>query len=115
VDKPMPKSMAPAMGSDPEAVMDAPEESAGDGYEAVICVYPDGTYRVKKKPLEADKAGPDAAQDQASGEEYTSLEDALRGIMRLIKANPVGESTHENFQSGFAANSPKPMGKSEAY
>lgn len=81
---PMQQSMPPDMGGDPEAVLDAPEEPAG-GTDVTIRRLPDGTFQV-------------------NGASFSTLEEALRGILEIFKSAPSDNTPQSHFRSGFKAN-----------
>lgn len=85
----------------------APDAAAGDlsqGYCIEISVLPDGSYKVSgPEPLEAE-----AAEDQgepagySAGEDYPSIGAALKGVLELIKQNPVGGDADSQMEAGYA-------------
>jgi len=107
------RSGAPDLGWDSEAVTEAPEEDSG-GYEIAICVYPDGTFAVKKQPLpdeareseEPPKPGAPGSAPEPT-EPITNFKDALLQALKIFKANPADSEIRSGFKAGFAANKPE--------
>ena len=90
------------MGADPmspPADAAAPAEQAG--YEISICVYGDGSFKVKgPEPLE-DKAG--EGETEEAGETFDSIGAALKGVLDMIKSNPIGEDAGAQLEAGYGS------------
>lgn len=79
-----------------------PEESAtpdlAQGYCIEVSVLPDGTFNVAgPEPLEADAA----EGSYNAGEGVQSVGEALKAVLSIIKANPVGGSDQDQFSAGY--------------
>lgn len=101
--------------ADPQADMSAPTDApdAGEdaqqdlaqGYCVELHVLPDGTYKVVgPEPLEeeAQEDQGEAAGSEA-GKDVSSIGDALKAILGIVKANPVGNSDQASFEAGYQA------------
>ena len=97
----------------PSGVNDAGEESSpasagGDmtqGYCIEISVLPDGSFKVSgPSALEAD-AVEDEGQPAGSeaGEDFDSIGAALKGVLSIIQANPVGDDGAKQLEAGYGA------------
>lgn len=93
--------MIPDATMPPEEVSEQPEvaEPTG-GYELRVCVYPDGTFAVKKGPLEAPDDAPGA---ELIAEGLPSVEAVLKTVLATIKANPAGGDERANFTAAYGA------------
>lgn len=85
-----------------------PAEPTG-GYELNVCVYPDGTFAVKKGPL--DTPGSESAEGEPNdapgaeliAEGLPSVEAVLKTVLATIKANPAGGDERANFTAAYGA------------
>ena len=74
-------------------------DEAGDmskGYCIELYVLPDGTFTV---------SGPEAMptmKGMEGKETYDSIGAALKGVLELIKQNPIGGEAGEQFEAGYA-------------
>lgn len=84
-----------------------PEETAGDmsqGYVIELSVLPDGTFKVSgPEPLEVEAAEEEGAPGSEMGEDFASIGDALKGVLMMIKQNPVGGDDQQQFEAGYAS------------
>ena len=104
----MPPAAPPAMPEEPIEPMgdDAGMGDMTQGYCVELTVKSDGTFAVSgPEPIEQEAAEEDAELGAAAGEEDAEVLDnigaALKAILDLVKANPVGESEQGNFDAGF--------------
>lgn len=92
----------------PITEMPSPAAAAGDvsqGYCIDISVLPDGSFKVSgPEPLEAE-AAEDAGEAPGSemGTDFDSIGAALKGVLDIIKQNPVGESADAQLEAGYAS------------
>ena len=92
-------------------------EGEGDddlAYCVEIYVYKSGKFRVTKEAPEAEKAEHEMAgtEEGAGGQDFQSLGDALKGVLDIIKQNPVSGGAQSQFEAGLRQESPStpPMG-----
>lgn len=81
------------------------ERDITHGYQIVIAVTPEG-YRVSDaEPLAASPMMPKAQSEDASESEDTipDLTTALRHVMAVVKANPIGDDAQSQFEAGYSA------------
>jgi len=100
--------------------MEAPDASMGEdggktlAYCVEVYVYADGTFRVTKEAPEAEEAEHEAAgtEEGAGGQDFQSLGEALKGVLDIIKQNPVSGGAQSQFEAGLRQESPStpPMG-----
>lgn len=75
---------------------DTLEADTTQGYCIELYVMPDGTFTV---------SGPEAMdkmKEMEEGEEFSSIGEALKQVLMLIKQNPVGDSGQKSFEAGYA-------------
>lgn len=95
-----------------------PDAPAGDeaGKSLAYCielyVYADGTFRVAKETSGQEKAEHEATgtEEGAGGQDYQSLGDALKGVLDLVKQNPVSGGAQSQFEAGLAQEAPSTPG-----
>lgn len=89
-----------AMMADDAAMMGAtPADDAAmaEGYVIEIMVKADGTFEVAKSDMKSEvEEAP--SEDTMS---YDSLGQALKGVMDIIKNNPISASEQSQFDAGF--------------
>jgi len=114
----MPAPMGGAMGAAPAPPPPPapPAEPQGDGsYEICLKVMPDGTFQVYKES-EADESsepsepggedlmsGGDEMAEGGKGETFDNIEDALRGVVKLYRSNPVSGGPMDQMKAGYGA------------
>lgn len=81
------------------------EGAEGDltqGYTIEVSCLPDGTYKVSgPEPLAVEAAEETGAPGSETGQDFDSIGAALKGIMDLIKQNPMGSDGQKAFEAGF--------------
>ena len=102
---PMPAAAMPDAETPAEDQAEGGEE-AGDlsqGYCIELSVLPDGTFKVSgPEPLQEEAAEEQGeAPGSEAGEDFESIGEALKGVLTIIKQNPVGDSDQANFEAGF--------------
>lgn len=66
------------------------------GYCVEVCAYPDGTFGVSKpEPLESTEPAEGETPAKTVGE-------ALKALLALVKANPVGSDGEAAFEAGYS-------------
>ena len=90
-------AMMPAMPM-PEAEMPEAQETGDltEGYCIELSVLPDGTFKVSGP-------GPLKDDEYEEGADFTSIGDALKDVLRIIKENPPKGEDQANFEAGYAA------------
>ena len=89
--------MGKTMEGGPEGMGMPPDEAGGmsQGYCIELYVLPDGTFTV---------SGPEAMptmKGMEGKETYDSIGAALKGVLELIKQNPIGGEAGEQFEAGY--------------
>lgn len=95
-----------------------PEISPGDdnGKQLAYCielyVYGDGTFRVSKESSGQEEAEHEATgtEEGAGGQDYQSLGDALKGVLDIVKQNPVQGGAQSQFEAGLRQEAPSTPG-----
>lgn len=83
------------------APMDAVEETmAPQGYVIEIVVKSDGTFAVSKEALQEEAM---EENGEAPAATFENLGAALKAVMDMVKANPIGESDQAQFEAGYQA------------
>ena len=85
-----------AMMADDAAMM-ADDAAMAEGYVIEIMVMADGTFQVAKSDMKSEVEEV-PSEDTMS---YDSLGQALKGVMDLIKNNPISASEQSQFDAGF--------------
>ena len=95
--------------ADPSGGGDAADDLS-QGYVIEVSVLPDGTFQVSPpEPLseEAKEENADAGEEPGSekGDTYEIIAEALKGIIKVVKANPVGgaDAGQAQFDAGYNA------------
>lgn len=99
----MPMPAAAPMEAPMEAPMDAaPAEEMAmpemQGYVIEIIVKSDGTFAVSKEMLQ-EEAAEETGKEPA--DTFDNLGAALKAVMDMVKANPVGASDQAQFEAGY--------------
>ena len=98
----MPMPPAAPMAAPTDAPMDAaaPAEDmmAPQGYVIEIIVKADGTFAVSKEMLQEEAM---EETGKAPADTFDNLGAALKAVMDMVKANPVGESDQAQFEAGY--------------
>lgn len=85
----------------------ADEAGAGDlsqGYCIEISVLPDGTFKVSgPEPLAAEAKEETGEAGSKTGEDFDGIAEALKGVIQIVKANPVGGDPNAQFDAGYKA------------
>ena len=85
---------------------EAPADAAADltqGYCIEVSVLPDGTFKVSgPEPLAAEAAEEQGEAGSEIGQDFDSIGGALKGVMDIVKANPVGDNEQANFEAGYS-------------
>jgi hypothetical protein len=85
----------------------SPASAGGDlsqGYCIEVSVLPDGTFKVSgPEPLQ-EEAAEEQGEEPGSemGQDYDSIGGALKGVLTIVKDNPVGDSGQKAFEAGYA-------------
>lgn len=99
----MPDPVAPAVDTpEPGDTPDGAEDLT-QGYCIEISVLPDGSYKVsgpEPLPEEADEEKGEPGAEQ--GDDYPSIGAALKGVLDIVKQNPVGGDADKQFGAGYA-------------
>ena len=99
-----PAAAAPA--ADPDA--DQGADDLSKGYVVELSCMPDGTYSVSgPEPLSEEQseesAGGDAGSDaDDQGQTFDSIGAALKGVLDIIKQNPMSGNDQDQFNAGYA-------------
>lgn len=94
--------------ADPQADMpvDEPASATPDlsqGYCIEVSVLPDGTFKVSgPEPLAEEAAEEQGEPGSEMGEDVESIGEALKAVLAIVKANPVGDSAQASFEAGYA-------------
>jgi hypothetical protein len=92
------------MAAEPVA---APASAAGDlsqGYCIELSVLPDGSFKVSgPAALEAEAVEETGAPGSELGQDLTTIGDALKAIIGIVKENPVGADDQKQFEAGYGA------------
>ena len=98
--------MAPTMPDMPMSDAETPAEGGdlAQGYCIEISVLPDGSFKVSgPEALEVEAAADQGEAPYSEvGEDFTSIGEALKQVLTLIKQNPVGGEAQANFEAGYA-------------
>lgn len=98
----MPSAPMPAEPAEAEAPPMAGDMS--QGYCLELSVLPDGTFKVSgPEPLKDEAAEEQGEAYSEMGQDYDSIGAALKGVLEILKANPVGDSEQKQFDAGFSA------------
>jgi hypothetical protein len=89
---------APMDAAAPAEETTAPETEAAQGYVIEIIVKSDGTFAVSKEMLQEEAMEEDGEAPAAT---FENLGAALKAVMDMVKANPVGESDQAQFEAGY--------------
>lgn len=85
----------------------APGAPAGDlsqGYAIELSVLPDGTFKVSgPEPLAAEAAEEEGEPGREMGQDFASIGEALKGVIMIVKENPVGEDANGQLEAGYGA------------
>lgn len=101
--------MMPAMQPEDRPSEHSESAEPTGGYELRVCVYPDGTFAVKKGPLDspasesAEGGPPDAPGAEVIAEGLPSVEAVLKTVLATLRANPAGGDELANFTAAFGA------------
>lgn len=81
-------------------------------YCVEVYVYADGTFRVAKETKGQEEAEHEATgtEEGAGGRDFQSLGDALKGVLDIVKQNPVTGGAQSQFEAGLAQEASPPMG-----
>lgn len=80
------------------------------GYCIEISVLPDGTFNVgEPESLEEEneeeqggaQAEGEGADDDDKGTDYQSVSDMLKGVLKIVQSNPVGDNPQAQFSAGY--------------
>lgn len=113
----MPAPMGGPMGA--PSALPAPAappavEMGGDGsYTICLTVQKDGTFQVYKESAvheSSEVSGEDLMGGESEdvmggdkGDTYDNIEDALRGVVKLYRENPVGDNPTAQMKAGYGA------------
>jgi len=89
---------APTDAAAPAEEMTAPKTEAEQGYVIEIIVKADGTFAVSKETLQ-EEAKEETGKEPA--DTFENLGAALKAVMDMVKANPVGVSDQAQFEAGY--------------
>lgn len=93
----------PMMGAAESAETPAESTSLSQGYSIELSVLPDGTFKVSgPEPLAAEAAEEQGEPGSEMGEDFDDIKAALKGMLGIIKANPVGDDQAQ-FNAGYTA------------
>ena len=95
----------PAMPAD-DAAAGGDSEDLTQGYVIEISCLPDGTYKVSgPEPLqeEAQEEQGETPDADDKGEDFDSIGAALKGVLQMIKDNPMGDNAQSQFEAGYAS------------
>ena len=85
----------------------SPGAAAGDlsqGFCIEVSVLPDGSFKVSgPEPLAASAAEETGEPASEMGDDYTSIGEALKAVLMIIKENPVGSDENAQVEAGFGA------------
>lgn len=78
---------------------ETPEQAdTSRGYVVELCVHPDGTFTVDgPEPYDEEQQ-----ENEDHGEPLPNIGQALRAVMKIVEANPIGKSPQESFEAGYA-------------
>jgi len=99
----MPMPPAAPMDAPMDVPMDVPMDAAAPaeemmGYVIEIIVKADGTFAVSKEMLQEEAM---EETGKAPADTFDNLGAALKAVMDMVKANPVGESDQAQFEAGY--------------
>lgn len=84
------------------ATEEAAEPSTAGGYCVELHVYPDGSFGVSgPEPLDTEEE--QGEEERGAGDKFSSLTDALKALLSVVKENPVGESEQSQFDAGYTS------------
>lgn len=95
--------MADTMTAAP-ADAETPAESTdlSQGYCVELSVLPDGTFKVSgPEPLAEEAEEEQGEPGSEMGQDFDGIAEALKGMLRIIKDNPVGKDEQADFNAGF--------------
>lgn len=75
------------------------------GYTIELSILPDGIFKVSgPEPLVVEAARDEGVPPRSEmGEDFTSVGEALKQILSVIKDNPVGDTDEAQFEAGYGA------------
>lgn len=87
------------MGMEQETDLESPPTDLQEGYQILFTVTRDGFSVSEPMPLPAVPQSPDTA---TSDEDMVSdLTSAIKHLLAVVKAHPVGEDEHASFAAGY--------------
>lgn len=90
-----------------DEAMPSPGAAAGDlsqGYCIEVSVLPDGTFKVSgPEPLAVEAAEEQGEAGSEMGQDFDTIGDALKGVLAVIKDNPVGDDANAAMEAGYVA------------
>lgn len=94
--------MADPMTAAPDAEAPAESTDLSQGYCIELSVMPDGTFKVSgPEPLQEEAEEEQGEPGSEAGQDFDSIAEAMKGVLRIIKANPVGKDEQADFNAGF--------------
>lgn len=94
----------PMMQEDGAALEEPAEDTQADApYKICLAPHPDGTFHVYKQSMAEEPGNESAAPSEEMHDTFTTMEEALKQVIRIFKDNPVSGDEHAQMMAGARA------------